>query len=81
LEYGYLDDYVVSGRVKQVKEMDVLDEEAIITRVECMPIGELDIFALKRNADRVPEEGDMVYAAGWLQGRDAEENMKKGGDE
>jgi len=74
LKHGYLDDYIVSGKVEDVREVKILDEDAIITRIKCLPIGELEIFALKRNTDKVPDEGDIVYAVGWLQGRNAEEN-------
>jgi len=39
-----LDEYVVSGKVKRIEKMALLDEDVLIVEVESRPLGTLDVL-------------------------------------
>ncbi len=65
---GVLDEYIITGSVKNIEKLKVLDETVYDITVSNAPLKEIHILVNEKNMERVPKPGDMVETVGWLEG-------------
>ncbi|NJE85828.1 hypothetical protein E3E23_08340 [Thermococcus sp. CX2] len=65
---AFIDDYTITGKVLRVRPSRTLYGDGYLIRLKNLPLGEIDLFALKEHLKGEVKEGEMLTAIGWLQG-------------
>ncbi|AEC52749.1 hypothetical protein PNA2_1834 [Pyrococcus sp. NA2] len=69
VEGAFIDDYILTGKVEDFKEIEGAFGEGYLIRVKTEPIGKLKVFVLRSNLEGELEKGAPIRLVGWLQGK------------